>query len=194
MDHESRCAGDLCGTFNDTIKTIERSKDPLRKDHVFCLLTPKPEFLNYRSNGLFRFLGVDLIETTLDGRAIVYFPFDVIGSVRGRLLRSGARLERCDTIPVSMRIDSSCLSKAGAGVLDVVIELQPVLTRRDFDLIVGAITDLISDSNEVLFESGQDISGRHWLRGELSESTIRTVVDDYFSVQSIHEPVFLNVM
>ncbi len=74
---------------------------------------------------------------------------------------------------------------------DMVIELQPVLSRADADRVLRAIADLlVQRQGEKLTGTGTDFSGRHWFRGKATRHSIRNIAKDFYSVQAIHSPLF----
>ena len=84
--------------------------------------------------------------------------------------------------------------KKGGGMpqyADIIIELQPVLSRVEADRVLRVIADLLAQRHgEKLTGTGTDFSGRHWFRGRAGRQSIRGIAKDFYSVQSIHAPLF----
>jgi len=147
-------------------------------------------------------LGVDLLQVTDDGRAVVHAPAERVDQLVRRtesLKELGAReqarwvtIDSFGTIPLELRVDADWLSTLKTReVSDIVIELQPVLTRVESDRVLRAIADLLaSHDGGKLTGTGSDFSGRHWFRGKASRQSVRTIARDFFSVQAIHSPLF----
>ena len=102
------------------------------------------------------------------------------------------RVKEFETVPSRVRIDNFWISKPKpTDVLDVVVELQPILNRLEVDELFRAIADLIGNSpTEQLITNGRDLSGRNWLRGNLTKKTIQKIAKDFYSVQSLHDPLY----
>src|SRR3569833_54640 len=146
-------------------------------------------------------LDLDLLQVTGEGKAVVHGTKERVQQLleRSKSLDSlGSReqarwvtIEEFDTIPPEIRIDGEWLDKLKVEELtDVVFELQPVRGRVDADRVLRAIADVLRREGERLTGTGSDFSGRFWFRGRASKSSIRAVAKEFFSVQSIHSPLF----
>ncbi len=146
-------------------------------------------------------LGLDLIEVAPNGDAIVHTTPEEFAGVVARaktLYDTGVReksrwstVASFGTIPLELRVDMDWLRSTKKENTDSVIELQPLLTRVEAEAVMRSIADLLTDgAKEKLTGTGTDYSGRHWLRGRLSHKSLRAIAKDYFSVQSIHAPLY----
>jgi len=147
-------------------------------------------------------LGLDLLQVTDQGKAVVHGNRDRLNLLLARTtsletlgLREQSRwvtIDSFDTIPSDLRVDTAWLKTLkNDKLIDVIFELQPVLGRVDGDRIIRAVADVLSqDSGERLTGSGTDFSGRFWFRGKAYRRSIREVAKDFFSVQSIHSPLY----
>ncbi|MDA1049775.1 MAG: S8 family serine peptidase [Planctomycetota bacterium] len=146
-------------------------------------------------------LQLDLLHVTDDGKAIVHAEkqrFDQILHRAETLETLGVReqsrwatIDSFDVIPLELRVDAEWLQELVENEpSDVIIELQPVLGRKDADRMLRAITDLlVRTPGERLTGTGTDFSGRHWFRGKASRRSIRKIAKDFYSVQAVHAPL-----
>lgn len=201
---------------------VEQSKDLLKDDRYFVLALPVPE-VEKRSKDkkraphgtykeptefggdhgrVFDRLGLDLLQVTDDGKAVVHAETEKfaqllhrtesLDSLGQREQARWATIDSFDTIPLDLRVDASWLQQVPTDEpTDMVIELQPVLSRADADRVLQAIADLLLQRHgEKLTGTGTDFSGRHWFRGKATRPSIRNIAKDFYSVQAIHSPLF----
>ncbi len=64
-----------------------------------------------------------------------------------------------------------------------------MLTRLEVERVLRAIAAMLVNT-EKLTGTGSDFSGRRWLRGVASKSSIQKIARDFFSVQAIHSPMY----
>jgi len=149
---------------------------------------------------VFRRLGLDLIDVSPSGKAVVHATRERLTRLlestktlasEGPKLRSRfMTIESFDVVPSSMRADTQWIrSLPSGGLIDTVVELQPLLGRAEFDQVMGAMVALFGTKGEGFTRSGTDFSGRHWLRGRLGRKSIEAIVKDFSSVQSVHGPL-----
>ena len=151
---------------------------------------------------LFDRLGLDLLQVTPEGQAVVHAEPESVAklqSVAGRLAEVGpleqsrwATIDSFETVPLRLRVDAEWLSQLNRETLnDIVIELQPVLTRLEADLVLRTIADILTQTNGgKLTGTGTDFSGRHWFRGTALRASVRAIAKDFYSVQAIHSPLY----
>ena len=206
-----------------TVSTkVEASRDPLKKDRYFVLAFPVPELEKLSDDKrkapigtfkeptdfggdhwrVFDRLGLDLLQVTNDGKAVVHADkekFDQILHRSATLESLGpkeqsrwATIDSFEVVPLELRVDTDWLQELPTdATADIVIELQPVLSRQDADQVLRALTDLLAQSSgERLTGTGTDFSGRHWFRGKASRHSIRNIAKDFYSVQSVHSPLY----
>ncbi|HQU45640.1 MAG TPA: S8 family serine peptidase, partial [Pirellulales bacterium] len=208
-------------TLNAAVQRLDGSKDPLRRERYFLLAAPAPvektstdkkkapdgtfveptDFSRTQSR-VFGRLGLDLIEVTDDGRAVVHAKAERLEQLKlwsGSLDQLGAReqarwatLDSFDTIPPDLRIDSQWWQSLKKKLpVDALVELQPLLTRSEVERVMRSIADLLLDKQqEKLTATGSDLSGRFWLRGSISPESLREIANEFFSVQSLHPPLY----
>jgi hypothetical protein len=212
----------LHGSLQSVANRVMASRDPLKADRFFVLADPVLE-IEKRSKDkkkapqgtfsektdfggsharVFDRLGLDLLQVTDDGKAVVHAESEKFSQLLQRsssLDSLGAReqarwatIDSFDTIPLQMRVDADWLrSITPDGVADVVFELQPVLSRVDADRVVQGINELLSeDQAGRLTGSGTDFSGRYWFRGTATQKVLRNIAKDFFSIQAIHAPLY----
>ena len=151
---------------------------------------------------VFRRLGVDLVGVHDDGRATVHASRETFAQLLLRAKRlpdEGAReqarwvtIKEFATRTSDLVFDTSWLSELPSQrPVDAVVELQPMLTRFESDLVVRALAEVLSAAEDERFlGAGAHFSGRYWLKGRLSRRTIERIASSYFSVQSIHPPLY----
>jgi hypothetical protein len=201
---------------------VRQSRDPLREKRYYLLAKPEREVNKLRKNKktgqmepraeetdysgehtrVFGRLGIDLIEVTDDGNAIVHATPERLTQLSARaesLVQLGTReqarwatIGSFDLIPPQLRIDPGWIRELPVDEsTDVVVELQPLLTHVEIEIVLRAISDMLLDrSTERLTGTGTDFSGRQWLRGQLTPRSLRTIAKDFFSVQSLHPPFY----
>ncbi len=209
-------------SLKQTGTKLKSSKDPIRDERYFFLAKPVPQLTKSSidkkkaptgtyteetdfakdNTRVFSRLGLDLIEVTDDGDAVVHARptrFEQLTTRSESLEDLGAREQSrwatvgsFDLIPPELRIDNSWIHSLQRDELsDVVIELQPLLTRVEIETVLRAIADLLATkSGEKLVGTGTDFSGRQWLRGLAGARSLRAIARDFFSVQSLHEPLY----
>jgi len=215
-------ASHVSNSLKGATEAVRSSRDPLRDERFFVVAHPVPE-VEKRSKDkriapegthkestdfsgkharVFDRLGLDLLQVTDDGQAIVHAQAERMDELvqRAEILdqlgvREQARWVTIDsfgTIPLDLRVDADWLKTLNRqGSTDVVIELQPVLTRGEADRVLRAIADLLaSHDSGKLTGTGSDFSGRHWFRGEVSRQSVRRIAREFYSVQAIHSPLF----
>ena len=212
----------LSNTLQTVSTMMETSRDPLKDDRYFILALPVPEVEKKSENKrkypkgtfkeptdfggdhskVFDRLGLDLLQVTDDGKAVVHADkekFDQILHRAASLESLGPReqsrwatIDSFEIVPLELRVDASWLQALPTDeAADIVIELQPVLSRQDADRVLRALADLLAQrSGEKLTGTGTDFSGRHWFRGRASRQSIRRIAKDFFSVQSVHAPLY----
>jgi hypothetical protein len=209
-------------SLQTVLQKIESSSDPLKEERYFVLAQPVPEIeklskdekkapqgtykekteFGGQHGRVFDRLGLDLLQITEDGKAVVHAKKEKIEQLlqRSAALESLGRreqsrwatIESFETIPLQLRVDADWLrSLKHDQPADVVIELQPVLTRVEADRVLRSIAEiLLKGGTEKLTGTGTDFSGRHWFRGKATQRSIRSIAKDFFSVQSLHAPLY----
>lgn len=156
---------------------------------------------------VFRRLGLDLLSVDSSGRALVHAAaakFERLVKTAGALaeedLREQARwitIHSFDAVPSSWRVDDDWLkSLSDRDLADSVVELQPLLSRSEVDLVMRAIRETVGAKGEAdrFTRAGTDYSGRRWFRGKISRSSVRLIAENFYSVQAIHHPLTTPVM
>lgn len=149
---------------------------------------------------VFERLGMDLLRVTDEGQAIVHAKKATLNQLQKRsasLETLGAReqsrwvtIDSFEAIPLQLRVDSGWLNHLRPNdPSEVIFELQPVLTRLEVERVLRAIHAMLLNE-EKLTGTGTDLSGRRWLRGMATQRTIRRIAKDFFSVQTIHAPLY----
>jgi len=149
---------------------------------------------------VFRRLGMDLIDVSDEGIATVHATterFDRLLSTASALNKEGVHerarwvtIDRFDPVPSKYRVDDEWLQAVSKSIAtDVVVELQPLLTRVEVEEVISAITSVLKrESGEGFTGTGTDFSGRRWFRGKMRRTAVREVTDSFFSIQSLHPP------
>lgn len=206
----------------DTVKAqISASTDPLREGHYFVLAKPVSQVKKKSENKkaapdgtiqeeiefagddsrVFRRLGIDLVDVTAEGDAIVHMRperLEQLVTTAQTLDEVGAKekarwvgLDAFGLIPPQLRIDDNWLSSLRAHtVTDAVVEFQPLLARAEIDILLRALSSLLkSERKEAFTGLGTDFSGRHWLKGKVTPETLRDIARSFYSVQTLHPPL-----
>jgi hypothetical protein len=146
-------------------------------------------------------LGLDVVSVTDLGAVVHATPerFERLETISANLQDMGrgeqarwAMLSAFDVIPPELRADQEWLDTLRpGGEHEAIIELQPLLTRSEGNLVLSNIVErLHRPQREAIIGSGTDFSGRAWVRVRLTLQTILDVVRGFFSVQSVHGPLF----
>jgi hypothetical protein len=214
--------GHAIGTSLATVRSaIHASRDPLRESHYFVLGKPVPEVQKRSSNQkiapdgilsekvrydetdsrVFRRLGIDLIEVTKEGDAVVHIQperLEQLVSTVQRLADVGAReqarwasIAKFELVPIQLRLDDDWLkSLRPQTVTDAVVEFQPLLGRAEIETLLQSMTALLKrERKEGITGIGTDFSGRHWARGRVTPETLRAIAKVFYSVQTLHSPL-----
>jgi hypothetical protein len=212
----------ISGSLSATSRHIAASSDPLKDKRFFLLAQPVdkvekrretkqgvlkeiyeevPEYGGMQGR-VFDRLGLNLIEVTEDGKAVVHGEKERVEHLASRAATLGqlgpleqsrwASIASFEVIPLQLRVDADWLKTLRPDrPVDIVFELQPVLTRMEADRVLRVISDLLVQAgSEKLTGTGTDFSGRHWFRGKASQKSVRTIAKDFYSVQSIHSPLY----
>lgn len=154
---------------------------------------------------VFRRLGMDLLDVNAEGVATVHATterFDRLLATASGLAREGvqerarwATIGRFDPVPSNYRVDEPWIAGLPkSSAVDVIVELQPLLSRLEAEEIVASIAHLLKrDLDEALTGMGTDFSGRRWFRGKMRKAALVDVAEHFFSVQSLHPPHFTAV-
>jgi len=147
-------------------------------------------------------LGLDLIQVNPDGSATVHArsdQFERLAHSSEMLEQFGKReqarwatLDSFDLVPSDFRIDRTWLDELKPKTaVDTIIELQPLLTTVETDHVARAIAEMLRrEEGEALRGIGTDFSGRKWLRGKIFKESLIQLAKVFFSIQSIHAPLF----
>jgi hypothetical protein len=201
--------------------SIRSSKDPLREQHYFVLTTPvsevkkkskdkkkapegvisEPIRFSKDDSQVFRRLGLDLVDVTDEGQAIVHMRperLDQLTATSGALSRVGAReqvrwagIDTFGLIPPELRLDDVWIRTLKPHLsTDAVVEFQPLLGRSEIDILLRSIAGVLKrDRKEVLSGMGSDFSGRHWVRGKITPESLRMIAQTFYSIQTVHSPL-----
>jgi hypothetical protein len=103
-----------------------------------------------------------------------------------------ATLDSFDSVPHEFILDQDWFKNLRLKALvDTVIELQPILNTVETDQVTRAIAEVLHRATgELLQTIGTDFSGRRWLRGKLLPDSLAKLARGFFSIQSIHAPLF----
>jgi hypothetical protein len=210
----------LSASILSSVEAVQATRDPLKEKRFFLVAQPdrtlkkrseekgkprvfeEPADFGAAQSRVFDRLGLDLLQVTDDGRAVVHGEVDVfdrlaakskeLDALGPREQSRWAALASFETIPLQIRVDGDWFDTLRPNhIEEVIFELQPVLTRVDADYVLRAIADLLAGKRgEQLTGTGTDFSGRVWLRGKAALASIRTVAKEFFSVQSVHPPQY----
>lgn len=210
----------ISSSIQKVLHDVESSRDPLRSERYFVVAKPvaalekkskdkkkAPEGTYQEQTAfggahgkVFDRLDLDLLQVTSTGQAVVHGTRERVEQLLERSkslealgVREQARwvtIDAFETVPVELRVDGEWLATLKPDQpSDVVFELQPVLGRVDADRVLRAIADLLQ-GQERLTGTGTDFSGRFWFRGKATKGSVRSIARDFFSVQSIHPPLY----
>lgn len=151
---------------------------------------------------LFERLGLDLLQVNEDGSATVHVmpdQFSRLMATSGVLDEFGkreqnrwAKIHSFDVVPSNLRLDKEWIAELPSDRrVTGIVELQPLLTRGEVDMVLRAISQLLEEvGGGKLVGSGTDYSGRQWLRGEIMPNALQAIADMFYSVQSLHPLLF----
>ena len=150
---------------------------------------------------VFEKLGIDLLRVNRDGSATVHAEarsFEKLRAWATEFTSLGTRdkarwasLAKFDWIPPEFKVNETWLAQLDAKKpSEAYIELQPMLERFEADDVIRALDTLIrGQAGESLRGVFADYSGRYWLDARLTPATIKRLVREFFSVDSIHAPL-----
>lgn len=202
-------------------KALVASPDPLSDRHYFLLAKPVEEIqkrstnkrlardgviservrFNADDSRVFRRLGMDLVDVTPAGDAVVHIEPERVKQLLAtteRLEEVGAReqarwasLDDFGLIPPELRLDQDWLRSLRARQpTEAVVEFQPLLSRSDVEALIRAIAALLKPTlREGLVGLGTDFSGRFWAKGRLAPESLRAIAKAFHSVQTLHSPL-----
>lgn len=208
-------------SLNRVKTQIQASRDPSKENHYFLLAAPVSELTKAsedkkkavrgrvvehtdfaeKHSRVFRRLGIDLLSVAEDGSAVVHMNPEMIEQLSNtaRTLQGlgdreksrWATIERFETIPAELRIDSDWLNGLGTRkTTDAVVEFQPLLTRSEIDSLIRALVSMLAQGlGEAVTGTGADFSGRQWVRGKITRESLKKISETFFSVQSLHSPL-----
>lgn len=212
-------------TLDSVQAALTASVDPLSDRHYFVLAKPAASIqkkskdkrlaregvitsqihFDEDDSRVFRRLGMDLVEVTPDGNAVVHIEPERIrqllnttqrlGQVGAREQARWASVEGFGVIPAALRLNDEWVRSLRNHVpTAAVVEFQPLLSRSDVEVMLRAIAArLTSDRKEGITGIGTDFSGRFWARGQISPESLRSIAKDFYSVQTIHSPLLSSV-
>ncbi|MBK5295159.1 MAG: S8 family serine peptidase [Acidobacteriia bacterium] len=206
----------------ESVRTaLTASHDPLSDRHYFVLAKAVPSIAKQSTNKrlakdgvissqvrfdeddsrVFRRLGMDLVEVTADGSAVVHIEPERVKQLVAttqRLDEVGAReqarwasLDSFGIIPSELRLNEDWVRSLRSHVaVDAVVEFQPLLSRSDIEVLLRAISSVLKpDRKEGITGIGTDFSGRFWARGRLSPEGLRAIAKSFYSIQTLHSPL-----
>jgi len=147
-------------------------------------------------------LGMDLIQVNRDGTATVHarpelieqlaHSAEMLADFGKREQARWATIESFDIVPPEFVVDQQWVDGIQPkSIVDTVIELQPLLTGLESDQVVRSVVDFLRrQAGEAVRGMGTDFSGRRWLRAKLYRETLFNLAKSFFSIQSIHPPLF----
>lgn len=199
---------------------LRQARDPLRGQRFFMMALPSAgvpkiteakgqtqsfqEPVNFKGRDharVFGRLGLDLVDVTSDGKALVHAKPDLVerlSATSGMLAQAGPReqarwstIDSFDVIPETERVDLAWLrAQPRKNALDIVFELQPLLTAIEADLVMRAVRSFFGQQDHRVTGTGKDLSGRQWARARVAPDTLLAIAKELSSVQSIHPPLY----
>lgn len=165
--------------------------------------SPVHEIVDFRGEHapVFEKLGIDLLRVNQDGSATVHAEarsFEKLKAWAAEFTSLGTRdkarwasLANFGLIPPEFKVNASWLAQLDVKKpSEAYIELQPMLERFEADDVIRALDALIRGlAGESLRGVFADYSGRYWLDARLTPATIKRLVGEFFSVDSIHAPL-----
>jgi hypothetical protein len=216
-----RRSSNLAQSFQKAVAPRSSSRDPISSSHYFLVavpvlgvekfskskraqekggrLTETPTFGGEQSK-LFRKMGMDLIESLPEGRAMVHIPatrveqllatMRALPSASGREQSRWINLEEFRELDWTTRIDVSWLQTLNPRrPVEAVIRFQPTLSRLEVQSVLQSIAKTLNESNTRLTKGGREFSGRYWCSGLLTKEQLTAIAKEFGSVQSVHRPL-----
>ncbi len=196
-----------------------RSSDPLSGRKYYILTDPEPELtkeskaqgaiegrkvegvsFSGEQSKLFERVGLDLIEVHPSGSATVHATperMEQLLSKTAQLVSLGAReqsrfvaFSSFEWIPSELKFDKAWLDEIGSKVTEGYIKLQPLISELEADRVIRALEERFrGDARLRLRGKGRTYLGRFFLRATMDSDLIRSLADEFSSIQSIHPPV-----
>lgn len=161
---------------------------------------PAPVVFSGEQSMIFERAGLDLITVHPSGAATVHASAERMAQLLARteqLSQLGVRqqsrfvaFECFDWLEGRLKYDQDWLDELGADAGDGLIQLQPLITGVEADLVFRALTQMLQGHpKDRLRGKGLSYTGRYHLRASLTPAMIQRIADEFTSVQSIHAPI-----
>ncbi len=198
-------------SLRSVAKSLESSHDPIAKKHYYLVARPvdavpkikttkdvatevneKPDYTKGHSR-VFGRLGLDLLNVTADGNAIVHATPERIEQLATRTasldsigVREQARWSTVgsfELIPPRLRIDDAWLATIEPkAIVEAIIQLQPLLNVVEIDAVMRAIARITAErEKERIITNGSDLTGRQWMRARVSRATLERLAKEFYS-------------
>lgn len=217
--------GTLRRSFDATFRIQDDCPDPLAAEHHFVAVVPatgitkistskkepakskrvdaSPAFGGSESK-LFQKLGLDLVGTLPDARALVHVGAPGVARLLGTLTqlpqapqREQARwvnLQEFAAVRWQDRVDAAWLSTLDPErPTRAVIRFQPLLGRVDVQKLLGEVNRLMDQRNTRLLRAERTFSGQYWCGAMLNRTVVERLARAFPSVRAIHEPLMAAV-
>lgn len=207
----------LSSSFCSLRAAKSESRDPSTKNRFFVVAKP-PESLERSSSAsdavggtklkqidlagsdsqMLKKLGFDLVAVDSNGNAIVHAPNAMVDQVINTLENLSllgsrdhnkwAHLKDVSDVSTEYKTSLSWFEEPDGGIIETVIDLQPFLTRKESEDLVGLIKSQLSPGEKIL-RSGKEFSGRIWIGARLQKDSILRLASEFQSIFSIRPPL-----
>ncbi len=176
-------------------QALQLSKNSKAKDAVNDQKTETPDFAGKDSQVLKR-MGLDLVAVQPDGAAIVHASLtqieqiekslEMLSDLSQREKNKWATITDFYDVSLDYKTSESWWPDAASGeILDAVIDLQPLITSLESDLLIKALKFRLGQG-EKLLRIGVEFTGRRWIGAQLRFSTIKKLCHEFQAIYSIH--------
>ena len=209
----------LAASFLAAVAPPIRAVDPTLQNHRFIIAEPVPYIekrttaktipsgvkqeepsFGGRQSTLFKKIGMDLIETSPNGRASVHIPATRVPQIQHAIesLPNASTRERTRWIAFERfsppdwqtRVSSEWIeSLPHSAWQDTYIRFQPPLRRDEAINVLTTIQSILRVPRECFVSFGREFSGRHWCLARFTPQIILDIATHFASIQSLHEPL-----
>ena len=209
----------LRSSLQQVSQRASRSRDPLAQRRYYLIADRTKEFwkeskakdairgqklkavvFSGEQSKFFGRIGLELIEVHRNGSATVHATpehMEQLISKTGQLAQLGTReqarfvaFDSFDWLRGDLKFDQEWIDEIGQKTVEGYIKLQPMIEEIEADLVIRALEGAFRGHTGLSLR-GKDRSylGRYFIRATLNARMIKSLADEFTSIQTIHPPI-----